>query len=114
MSTRSERAARKNQRRCLNCGEFGPHYVPPGFGTAGMYICERNEENVRKYGLTPARQPGEKRLITRKMYLTLTVMQTEGCGPFLAAEAVASTAIEHPEWNMDEEKTWTEWEKEYA
>ncbi len=26
-----------------------------------------------------------------------------------AAEAVASAAGQHPEWNMDEEMTWAEW-----
>lgn len=26
-----------------------------------------------------------------------------------AAQAVASAAIEHPDWNMDEEMTWAEW-----
>ena len=31
----------------------------------------------------------------------------------LAAEAIASVAIEHPEWDMDgRRKTWDEWAKE--
>lgn len=29
---------------------------------------------------------------------------------FHAMEAVASTALEHPEWDMEERKTWEEWE----
>jgi len=33
-----------------------------------------------------------------------------GCGIFMAIEAIASTAMEHPEWDMDEEKEWEEWE----
>lgn len=48
--------------------------------------------------------------MTRRRYLTLKAMQS-GAGIFLAAEAVASTAIEHPEWDMDEVRTWNEWEK---
>lgn len=45
MSTRKERAARKNATRCRNCGEFGRHYAPAGqgFGAPGYYICERVE-----------------------------------------------------------------------
>lgn len=35
-----------------------------------------------------------------------------GANGFLAAEAVASTAIEHPEWDMEEERTWDEWESD--
>lgn len=27
----------------------------------------------------------------------------------LAAEAVASTAIEHPEWDMEEKRPWKDW-----
>jgi hypothetical protein len=29
----------------------------------------------------------------------------------MAVEAVATTAIEHPEWDMTETKTWFEWEQ---
>lgn len=29
-----------NAGKCPNCGEKGPHFVPPGFGSGGMYICE--------------------------------------------------------------------------
>ena len=54
MSTRRERAGRKNSTRCRNCGEFGPHYAPPGLGSPGVYVCERNEEKVRNFGLTPS------------------------------------------------------------
>lgn len=50
------------------------------------------------------------RLITRRRYLTLKALEA-GAGVFLAAEAVASTALEHPEWDMDEQRTWTEWEQ---
>lgn len=54
MSTRRERAAKRRQwvesanrrkglvKRCLNCGEAGPHFVPPSFGDPGFYICARS------------------------------------------------------------------------
>lgn len=47
-------------------------------------------------------------LMTRRLYLTIKAMQY-GAGMFPAIEAVASTAIEHPEWQLDEEQTWDEW-----
>lgn len=28
---------------CLNCGEEGPHYYPPGFGTPGGWICAKKD-----------------------------------------------------------------------
>jgi hypothetical protein len=33
-----------------------------------------------------------------------------GAPIWAATEAVATVAIEHPEWDMEEEKTWEEWE----
>lgn len=48
--------------------------------------------------------------MTRRHYLTLKAMNDTNCGIVLAIEAVASTAIEHPEWDMNEVKTWDEWE----
>lgn len=47
-------------------------------------------------------------LITRRTWLTMRVMGS-GCGWIVATEAVSSTAIEHPEWDMDEAKTFEEW-----
>ena len=47
--------------------------------------------------------------LTRRQYMTMRAMMT-GCGHSIAAEAVASTALEHPEWDMDGERhTWDEW-----
>lgn len=48
--------------------------------------------------------------ITRRAYLTLRAMQA-GADLFVAMEAVASTAIEHPEWDMDLKRTYAEWEQ---
>lgn len=44
MSTRKERRERLRLNLCLNCGEKGPHFVPPGFGSPGMYTCKEKEE----------------------------------------------------------------------
>jgi hypothetical protein len=48
-------------------------------------------------------------LLTRREYL-IAVACLAGAPVFMAAEAVASTAVEHPEWDMDERRTWREWE----
>jgi hypothetical protein len=48
--------------------------------------------------------------MSRRKYLVLSAM-ARGVGMFTAIEAVSSTAIEHPEWDMDEEREWVEWEK---
>lgn len=45
---------------------------------------------------------------TRRQFLEYQAIMG-GTNLFLAKEAVASTAIEHPEWDMDEEMTWAEW-----
>lgn len=47
--------------------------------------------------------------ITRRQYLTMKAIEG-GAGIFGAIEAVATTALEHPEWDMAELKTWPEWE----
>lgn len=47
---------------------------------------------------------------TRRQYLTYELVM-RGAKVFEAIEAIASTAIEHPEWDMDEELTWAEWQK---
>lgn len=37
----------KNRRPCPNCGEPGPHFVPPSLGDPGQYICasKRNAQD---------------------------------------------------------------------
>lgn len=49
-------------------------------------------------------------VISRRSYLTFKVMMETECNFMMATEAVASTAIEHPEWDLEETKTWAEWE----
>jgi hypothetical protein len=34
-----QQLAREFGPACRNCGELGPHFVPPGFGSPGMYVC---------------------------------------------------------------------------
>jgi hypothetical protein len=46
---------------------------------------------------------------TYRQWLT-TQLLLAGSDIFTATEAVASTALEHPEWNLDEKRTWEEWE----
>ena len=29
--------------KCSNCGEDGPHFVPPSFGDPGFYMCTPKE-----------------------------------------------------------------------
>jgi hypothetical protein len=45
----------------------------------------------------------------RRTWLIMSAMHA-GADMFMAREAVASVAIEHPEWDMDEERTWSEWQ----
>jgi hypothetical protein len=47
--------------------------------------------------------------LTRREFLIWHTVIKTGCPWFLATEAVASTALEHPEWNLTEEHTWAEW-----
>jgi len=58
---------------------------------------------------------GDPLPMTRRRYLTIkgcqAIIEGQQIGSaLLVVEAVASTALEHPEWDMDEERTWDEWE----
>jgi hypothetical protein len=46
---------------------------------------------------------------SRRQFLTYQAVMN-GADIYTAIEAVASTAIEHPEWDMEEELTWEQWE----
>jgi hypothetical protein len=51
-----------------------------------------------------------ERTYTRREWLTRHAI-LDGATPGMAREAISSTAIEHPEWDMDgEKKTLTEWD----
>lgn len=41
---RKSAAALKLSPICRNCGEPGPHFVPPCFGGPGFYMCEKKED----------------------------------------------------------------------
>lgn len=47
--------------------------------------------------------------ITLRRYLLTMAMAVPGTSWMVAVEAVASTAIEHPEWDLDEKRTLAEW-----
>ncbi len=47
--------------------------------------------------------------MTRREWMTTRLLLADA-PPLLAIEAVASTALAHPEWDMDETRTWDEWE----
>ncbi len=48
---------------------------------------------------------------TRREWLILETLAHGASSVMLAIEAVSTTALEHPEWDMDERKTWAEWVK---
>lgn len=50
------------------------------------------------------------RLLSRRRYLLEKVLVETQTSVTLAQEAIASTAIEHPEWDLDELDTWEGWE----
>lgn len=53
----------------------------------------------------------EDRKYSRRQYLVYQVLMSDPgkIDIFTAIEAVSSTAIEHPEWDLDEQMTWAEW-----
>lgn len=63
-------------------------------------------------------QPGHgltEQRFTRRQYLTYTAIMDgvdRGMNFPEARDAVAITALEHPEWDMDEELTWEQWQAE--
>jgi hypothetical protein len=52
--------------------------------------------------------PGKK--LTKRQYLTREAIEA-GADIWTAIEAVSSTAMEHPEWDMEEKKTREEWDR---
>jgi hypothetical protein len=47
-------------------------------------------------------------LMTRRTYLTMRAME-QGASMLAAMEAVASVALAHPEWDMDEVRSMWQW-----
>lgn len=51
--------------------------------------------------------------MSRRAYMVLRVlMEDNDVDLFTAVDAVSSTALAHPEWDMDERKTIDEWQEE--
>lgn len=46
--------------------------------------------------------------VTRRQFLIFRSVE-RGAAPFLAEEAVANTALAHPEWDMNEKRSWDDW-----
>lgn len=80
-----------------------PQKVAQALADAGFL---RNPDPPR---FTPSENPAARMLSRRRFLFCQAVLA--GAGTFLAIEAVASTALEHPEWDMTEERTWGEWER---
>jgi hypothetical protein len=51
----------------------------------------------------------EQEPMTRGVYLLYRAL-LDGAPWYVAQEAVATTGLEHPEWDMDEVRTFAEWE----
>lgn len=49
-------------------------------------------------------------ILSRRAYLVMKAIM-DGADYFTATEAVASTALANPDWDMEEEHTWEEWER---
>jgi hypothetical protein len=52
----------------------------------------------------------QEQQFTRRQFMEYLLIM-EGSTWWEAKEAVASTAMEHPEWDMNERMTWPEWER---
>lgn len=39
---------RWKNKKCINCGEKGPHFVPPSLGEPGFFHCTQNKERIKK------------------------------------------------------------------
>jgi hypothetical protein len=48
-------------------------------------------------------------VFTRRQYMTRRLL-LDGVDMWAAIELVSSIAMAHPDWDMDERHTWSEWE----
>lgn len=48
--------------------------------------------------------------ISLRSFLVLNVLMATGCDFGTAIEAVSSTALSNPDWDMDHRETWADWE----
>ena len=85
------------------------HRTEPCGKCGGCY--EVRAENVRvQLGFDTPVAADTWPLLTRRQYLVLSTMEQTGCDVFLAMEAVASTALENPTWDMNEKRTFQGWD----
>jgi len=56
-----------------------------------------------------AARDARDRVFTRREYMVYRAVMA-GAPALQATTAVASTALDHPEWDMDETMTWAQWE----
>lgn len=75
-----------------------------------IFASAAREEHSRDYG--DLDENGQV-LLSRRMWLTMQVM-VRGASWFDAVEAVSSTAIEHPEWDLAEMRTFQGWSQDTA
>ncbi len=52
-------------------------------------------------------------VMSRRQWLFFRALRVPSVSVFEAWEAVSSTAIEHPEWDMEEQRTMREWDLEH-
>ena len=41
---------------CMRCSEPGPHYVPPGGGTTGFFMCDPDDKPESSWGPGPTQR----------------------------------------------------------
>ena len=65
------------------------------------------------YRLGMANEQGEEQArratYTRRQFLEYRRVMDGGQPSWVAKEAVATAALDHPDWDLDEEMTWAEW-----
>lgn len=84
-------------------GEEEPASDPCVCVSGGRARCYRKESPL-------ARQRG----ITMLTYLAIRAMIHTGCNWMYGIEAVQSTSLDHPEWDLNERQTWEHWDKRFG
>ncbi len=56
-------------------------------------------------------EQARRRTYTRRQFMEYRRVMDDGQPCWVAQEAVTTAALEHPDWDLDEEMTWAEWEE---